>query len=229
MNAIHNGVGELILEPIISYAGCGALLIDSAEGEFNPVLQRHIWAVARDLEQDIDVKGVVTGVNNILVMFDPLVSSASSMERHLRQRWMNPKQGTLPSSCVEIPVVYGGAAGEDLTMLAQAAGLSIADWVTLHSEAVYEVACIGSMPGFAYLTGLPAMLAHPRRSTPRNRLEKGSVIIGASQAGVMPCTAPSGWHVVGRTDVEMFNVLLTQPCLLEPGDTVRFVAKEVLP
>jgi KipI family sensor histidine kinase inhibitor len=84
------------------------------------------------------------------------------------------------------------------------------------------------MPGFAYLTGLPAKLTHPRRSTPRNRLDKGSVIIGASQAGVMPCTAPSGWHVVGRTDVEMFNVLLTQPCLLKPGDTVQFVAKEVL-
>lgn len=229
MNAINHAVVESILEPVISYAGCGALLLDSSQGEFNSALQRHIWAVACDLERDADVKSVVIGVNNLLVMFDPLMYSTRFMERHLRQRWLDPKSDTFSTSCIEIPVIYGGAIGEDLAMLAQAAELSIADWVTLQSDAVYEVACIGSMPGFAYLTGLPAKLAHPRRSTPRNRLEKGSVIIGASQAGVMPCTAPSGWHVVGRTDVEMFNVLLTQPCLLKPGDTLRFVAKEVLP
>lgn len=229
MNAKNNAVLDLILEPVISYAGCGALLLDSSIGAFDPAVQRHVWAVARELERDLDVVSVVMGVNNLLVMFDPLKHSTSYMESHLRQRWMDPKSDRFSSRCIEIPVIYGGVTGEDLTMLARAAELSVAEWVALQSEAVYEVACIGSMPGFAYLTGLPDKLTYPRRSTPRNRLEKGSVIIGASQAGVMPCTAPSGWHVVGHTDVETFNVLLTEPCLMKPGDTVRFVVKEVLP
>lgn len=123
---------------------------------------------------------------------------------------------------MEIPVVYGGAHGEDLKDVAAAAGLSVEEFVKRHSEAVYSVSCIGAMPGFAYLSGLPPALSRPRRSVPRTKIAKGSVILGGSQAGIMPFDAPSGWHLLGRTAVELFDPSRTAPCLLSPGDRVRF-------
>jgi allophanate hydrolase subunit 1 len=54
------------------------------------------------------------------------------------------------------------------------------------------------------------------------RVERGSVMIGGPQAGIMPCTAPSGWHIIGRTDISMFDPDRTPPAALMPGDRVRF-------
>ena len=52
---------------------------------------------------------------------------------------------------------------------------------------------------------------------------EGSVIIGGAQAGIMPQTAPSGWHVLGRADIRLFDAAAGEPSLLRPGDVVRFV------
>ncbi|WP_256590533.1 5-oxoprolinase subunit PxpB [Pseudomonas sp. LB-090624] len=212
---------------LFSPSGCGAVLVDSCQSVFSPSVQRKFISLARALEADQQISEVVLGVNNLLVMFDPLVSSPSAIEQLIQSLWLYPD--ALPSApqVVEIPVSYGGEAGEDLAMLAEHAGLSIDRWVDYHSNATYEVACVGSMPGFAYLTGLPAELAKPRRASPRAQLAKGSVIIGGAQAGVMPCTAPSGWHAIGRTDVDLFDIQRQQPCLLLPGDQVRFLVQEV--
>lgn len=52
---------------------------------------------------------------------------------------------------------------------------------------------------------------------------EGSVIIGGAQAGIMPVTAPSGWHIIGHTDTALFDPAAADPVLLRPGDTVRFL------
>ena len=36
-------------------------------------------------------------------------------------------------------------------------------------------------------------------------------MIGGPQAGIMPCTAPSGWHIIGRTDISMFDPTACRP------------------
>jgi allophanate hydrolase subunit 1 len=41
-------------------------------------------------------------------------------------------------------------------------------------------------------------------------------------------TTPSGWHMIGRTEAVFFDPLRDPPCLLKPGDRVRFRAVEVL-
>ncbi len=62
---------------------------------------------------------------------------------------------------------------------------------------------------------------------PRMKVEEGTVIIGGTQAGVMPCTAPSGWHLLGKTESRMFDPHRAQPCSLSPGDQVKFVVKRI--
>ncbi len=100
---------------------------------------------------------------------------------------------------VEVPVCYGGEHGPDLPAVARRAGLSEAETVKLHSNALYRVAAVGFAPGFPYLLGLPERLEMPRRATPRVRVPSGSVGIGGAQTGVYPFATPGGWQLIGRT------------------------------
>jgi inhibitor of KinA len=76
---------------------------------------------------------------------------------------------------IEIPVRYGGEWGPDLRDIADHAGLAPAEVIRLHSAPTYRVAMQGFSPGFAYLLGLPEVLATPRLSTPHTRVEPGSI------------------------------------------------------
>ncbi len=81
--------------------------------------------------------------------------------------------------------------------------------------------------GFPYLSGLDPALAIARRSTPRLAVPVGSVIVGGAQAAVMPQTSPSGWHIVGRTNIALFDPHRDEPSTLAPGDIVRFTIEDV--
>lgn len=123
---------------------------------------------------------------------------------------------------IEIPVCYGGARGVDLESAAQACGLDTAEFIALHAGAEYRVAMLGFAPGFPYLLGLPRQLHLPRRAEPRLRVPAGSVAIGGAQTGIYPSELPGGWHLIGRTPLRLFDSASPVPCLLAPGDSVRF-------
>lgn len=121
---------------------------------------------------------------------------------------------------VEVPTIYDG---DDLGEVADVTGLSVAELIELHSATEYRAAFCGFVPGFAYLTGLPALLRLPRRQNPRARVPAGSVAIGADFTGVYPTASPGGWHLLGRTTVAMWDSTRARPSFIEPGDTVHFV------
>lgn len=120
---------------------------------------------------------------------------------------------------VTIPVRYDGP---DLAAVAVTAGVDIDEVVALHSGASYDVAFCGFAPGFAYLIGLPEPLRLPRRSTPRTSVPPGSVAIAAGYTAVYPRSSPGGWHLLGRTDLVMFDPDRPSPVLLTPGTRVTF-------
>jgi inhibitor of KinA len=124
----------------------------------------------------------------------------------------------------EIPVCYGGRYGEDLESLAHAHGLTPQTVIELHTAPLYRVQMLGFAPGFAYLAGLDARLATPRRPNPRMRVAAGSVAIGGELTGVYPLELPGGWHLIGRSAMRMFDASAKPPVRLSMGDNVRFVA-----
>jgi inhibitor of KinA len=125
---------------------------------------------------------------------------------------------------VEIPVCYGGDLGPDLDDVARQHELSPDDVVRMHADAEYLVYMVGFMPGFAYMGGLPAQLATPRRSSPRTAVPARSVGIGGEQTGVYPMESPGGWNLIGRTPLEIFDAAREPATLLSAGDRVRFRA-----
>ncbi|TAN05504.1 MAG: 5-oxoprolinase subunit PxpB [Rhodanobacteraceae bacterium] len=125
---------------------------------------------------------------------------------------------------VDIPVCYGGACGIDLAAVADHTGLAPDAVVARHTAAAYSVAMLGFAPGFPYLLGLDPALSVPRRASPRTRVPKGAVAIGGAQTGIYPRELPGGWHLIGRTPLTLFDPTRDPPCLLAPGDRVRFQA-----
>ncbi len=125
---------------------------------------------------------------------------------------------------MEIAVCYHAEFAPDLEEVARHAGLSAEQIIRRHSGADYTVACVGFLPGFAYLAGLPESLATPRRAEPRKEVPAGAVGIGGGQTGIYPLRSPGGWNLIGRTPQRMFDPEATPPALLQAGDRVRFRA-----
>jgi inhibitor of KinA len=128
------------------------------------------------------------------------------------------------SQTVEIPVCYDPEFALDIHDVAQRATISPGEVVRLHSAAEYRVACIGFVPGFPFLTGLPKKLATPRRNVPRKEIPPGSVGIGGAQTGIYPLRSPGGWNLIGRTPLRLFDPTKSPPTLLRAGECVRFRA-----
>ncbi|MBF4161934.1 5-oxoprolinase subunit PxpB [Nocardioides acrostichi] len=121
---------------------------------------------------------------------------------------------------VEIPVVYDG---QDLDDVAALTGLSREEVVAAHTEQTWRVAFGGFAPGFGYLAGEDDRLHVPRREESRTRVPAGSVGLAGEYAGVYPRESPGGWQLIGRTEVDLFDLDRDPPALLRPGVAVRFV------
>ena len=95
--------------------------------------------------------------------------------------------------------------------------------IHLHHETEYTVYAIGFCPGFPFLGYLPpALCGVPRLETPRPRLESGSVGLTGRQTGIYTEPRPGGWDILGRTPLELVNVV-DGYFPLQTGDKVQFV------
>lgn len=208
--------------PRICITGSQGLFLDAASAGFSEPVQQRVLATASLMSQLPGVREVVPGMNNLLVVYSPADTSVAALTQQLFHAWSHVTVNEQVGREIDVPVIYGGQQGEDLAVIAELAKMDVQTFIQLHSEALYQVACVGAMPGFPYLSGLNPRLATPRRSVPRMRLEEGAIIIGGAQAGIMPCSTPSGWHVIGRTELKLFDPQRESPSFLQPGDRVRF-------
>lgn len=128
----------------------------------------------------------------------------------------------------EIPVCYDIEFGIDLLYLSLQKKISVEEVISTHCSTYYTVYGIGFLPGFLYLGGLSKKLHLKRRNTPRLEVPKGAVAIGGNQTGVYPKNSPGGWHIIGKTPISIFNIKNSKPCLIIPGDNVKFnsISKE---
>lgn len=210
--------------------GDQALIVEFGD-RVDPVLSAQIAAVAQRLRESrpIGMLDVVPAYSTLALHYDPAeVGAGASPYEALVETigsWLKTQTAATPPDghLTEIPVRYGGAFGEDLEALAQSRNLSVEEVIAIHSGATYHVHMLGFVPGFAYLGGLDARLATPRLDTPRPHVPAGSVAIGGTQTGVYPLDTPGGWHIIGRTPLQLFRPDAMPPCLLNAGDSVRFV------
>lgn len=128
-------------------------------------------------------------------------------------------EGLKNNQVIEIPVFYNG---EDLKFVADEHQLSVDEVIGIHTSKNYRVFMIGFLPGFPYMGTVDDRIATARKKSPRTSVPAGSVGIAGHQTGIYPQASPGGWQLIGRTPIKIFNKEKSNPCLLNPGDHVRF-------
>jgi inhibitor of KinA len=199
---------------------------DSLDLEVNAVIQRLAIVVhGRALPW---IRDVVPALGGLALHFDP-----DSPELHGEALQV---AATLVTEClkdinlgaddlrrtVEVPVCYESELAPDIEEVAKRTRLSVEEVAQRHAGGEYRVLMIGFAPGHAYMGGLDAKLAVPRRATPRPIVASGSVAIANDQTVVYPYAISGGWNVIGRTPLALFDVHRQEPSLFAPADRVRF-------
>src|SRR5438034_10958347 len=161
----------------ISPLGDSALTVDFTDesSDREQLLARALSVV--ELLEGADIPGVMDvtcAYESVAVFFDP-----ARIERDFED-----KIGALVSSAgiralrkarkIEIPVCYDDEFALDLARVASQTFLTGEAIIALHSSIEYTVACIGFVPGFPFLAGLPVKLCVPRLESPLTNVPAGS-------------------------------------------------------
>jgi KipI family sensor histidine kinase inhibitor len=226
--AIVTAERPALREPKLSSIGTRALLLE-APGAFELGQQKRIWSVADEVVTWADVEEAVLGVTNLMVVFSKPPRDLEATKAALLDAWQRLPEKAVSGRVVEIPVIYGGELGSDLSAVAAYSGLLPEEIIRIHSAGEYTVCAIGSSPGFGYLHGLDPRIFMPRKTVPSLRMLKGTVTIGGMQAGISVSTGPNGWNAIGWAATPMFDLAKTPPALLAPGDQIRFLVERIEP
>jgi len=206
--------------------GDSALTLTLGDG-IDADLNRNVHALAARLASAalVGVREITPAYASLLIHYDPLVLSYTTVLDWALEQAANLEETlSRPPRCVEIPTRYGGEYGPDLDFVANHNHLTPTEVVRIHTSPEYTVYMMGFTPGFPYLGGMEARIAAPRLETPRTSIPSGSVGIAGLQTGIYPLTSPGGWRLIGRTEMVLFDPRVDPPCLLSPGDRLKFVA-----
>jgi inhibitor of KinA len=197
--------------------------------EFGRDIAPELSASVRALRQSLlhvpleGILDIIPAYASLLVEFDPLLVSSETLSAQIhRQLPLQMEEHGRKGELFILPTIYGGTFGPDLDDVADHAGLTAEEVVTLHANRDYLVYFIGFTPGFPYLGGLDQRIAMPRLANPRLRIPRGSVGIAGAQTGIYPSESPGGWRLIGQTPIPLFHWQADPPALLQPGAWVRF-------
>ena len=214
------------MKPTISPVGDCAISIDFGQ-VIDPKINRYIRQTIERIKE-LQLEGIIELVPTycaLLVEYDAMLYSYAEickiMEPTLEEGMTDATNELV--TVVEVPTVYGGAFGPDLSFVASHNHLSEDEVISIHSGTDYLVYMLGFIPGFTYLGGMDPRIATPRLSSPRTLIPAGSVGIAGEQTGTYPSDSPGGWQIIGRTPVTMYDMSKAQAALLNAGDYVRYV------
>jgi inhibitor of KinA len=178
------------------------------------------------------VKDIIPAYTTITVVYDIMEvkrftdNAAHSFIKKEIEKEISKCDWKNDSSAAEItiPVCYDLSLGIDLAEMSRQKSLSIEQIIYFHTSKLYDVYMIGFLPGFAYMGIVDDRIAMPRLSKPRTNVPAGTVGIAGNQTGIYPLDSPGGWNIIGQTPLRMFDANKEEPCLLKPGDKIKFIA-----
>jgi inhibitor of KinA len=187
-------------------------------------LSAKVLALARRLDQlrIIGVTETVPTIRSLLVHYEPTVISLAVLEARILEAMQDLPRAEQSGRMWQLPVCYDPAIAPDLELVADKVGLSATQVVDRHCGAPYHVYMLGFLPGLAYMGDVSSELAMPRRESPRAMIPAGSLGIAGQMTCIYPMDTPCGWHLIGRSPVQLWDAKRQGSTLLSAGDQVTF-------
>ena len=111
----------------------------------------------------------------------------------------------------------------DLKNISKTLKMDKEEIIDIHLNTVFFIYMIGFVPGHPFMGDLDAKLFLNRLKTPRVKIPAGSIGIVEKFCYIYPYESPGGWNIIGKTPKKIFDTRNNaNPCLLSPGDTVKF-------
>lgn len=211
-------------KPRLLPAGDQAILIEFG-AEINPQMNRRVHEFARraGAKKIPGIGELIPSYCSVLIYYDPFLLSFAQTASWARE-FLDPKplEAALPPVVKEVPVLYGGEYGPDISFVAEHNGISVEEVIRLHSGQTYLVYVVGFSPGFTAMGIVPQEIQAPRLPSPRTKVPAGSVGIGGQQTGIYPTESPGGWQLIGRTPLTLFDLYKDPPSFFQAGDYAKF-------
>ncbi len=177
-----------------------------------------------------NLKGILNytpSYNKLIINFDLEKINSSKIINFLNLIDFSKLNITQNSKKWTIPVCYDFEM--DLENMSKILKISKDEIINIHLNTDFFVYMIGFIPGHPFMGDLNPKLFSNRLKTPRVKIPPGSVGIVEKFCNIYPYESPGGWNIIGRTPTKLFNKQNeSSPCLLSPGDTVKFksISKE---
>ncbi|MEV8547350.1 carboxyltransferase domain-containing protein [Streptomyces sp. NPDC051572] len=195
----------------------------------DPVIRRTAIVAFRErflARRPPGVLDVVSGLESLLVEFDPLETAVPHVEyavRLLAERLPVQEQARMRTALrFAVPVVFDEETGPDLASVAGELGVAPAEVVEAIAESTFTISLLGAAMA-PMMDGLRVPRPVRRRAEPRTDVAPGALMIAGTNAIIQPFPGPTGWRVVGRTPHTIVDISRPEPVSFGTGDIVRFV------
>ena len=165
---------------------------------------------------------VVQSINSLLIIFDINKISANDLIKDLKRIEDMEDDLSESNKTWQIPVCYDLKFAIDLENFAKEKKLSTSEIINIHKSKVYDVLSMGFLPGFMYLGFTDKNLHCERKEVPSLDIKKGSIGIALNQTCIYPQNSPGGWHIIGVSPLNFFDLKSKNPCFVKPGDKIQF-------
>ena len=166
---------------------------------------------------------IVQSINSLLVIYDIAKISSDDIITELKKIEIKENDLLESHKTWQIPICYDLKYAVDLENLAKEKKLSPLDIINIHKSKVYDVLSMGFLPGFMYLGFTNENIYCERKEKPSLQIKKGSIGIALNQTCIYPQDSPGGWHIIGVSPLDFFNLKSKNPCFAKPGDKIQFI------
>ncbi|MGN0413373.1 MAG: 5-oxoprolinase subunit PxpB [Lachnospiraceae bacterium] len=188
-------------------------------------INQKVHALAGWIEEK-QIEGVVELLptfRSLMIYYDCHVVSFEQLKRKVSEfDDTKVSSGAEKKKIIKVPCCYGARFGSDLHDMEKILGIDKDEIIRIHSSVCYKIYMLGFLPGFVYLGGLDKRIEVPRLSSPRAKINPGSVGIGGNQTGVYPVASPGGWRLIGGTPLDFYDPDREKPILCNAGEYIRF-------
>jgi len=159
--------------------------------------------------------------NKLIINFDLGKINSSKIKDFLKSVDFSKLNTSQNSKTWTIPICYDFEM--DLGNMSKTLKMDKNEIINIHLNTNFFIYMIGFIPGHPFMGDLDSKIFSHRLKTPRVKIPAGSVGIVEKFCNIYSYESPGGWNIIGRTPTKLFNIKNeSNPCLLSPGDSVKF-------